>query len=154
MLLHSERKHFRLHIPLLCMMAPDWFLQCTQRQGLPLKLRKASHGCLLPVLPVKTQTREKNSYSLVHAFLQKRAPAWGHQALLWLCPSHPPFLPLILDMNSEPFVESKQPALQCVQELVIKSQTVLSHIAPVGLGRRKERARLDRCCFLAARLRG
>lgn len=31
--------------------------------------------------------------------------------------------------------------------LLIKSQTVLSYIAPVGLGSRKERARLDRSCI-------
>lgn len=101
----------------------------------------------------------------VHACLQRRwclhggikhVSAFSVESLVCLvfCPSHPLFLPLILDMNSEPVVESKQPTHQCTQWLLIKSQTVLSYIAPMGLGNRKERARLDRCCFLAARLRG
>lgn len=101
----------------------------------------------------------------VHACLQRRwclhggiqhVSAFSLESLFCLvfCPSHPLFLPLILDMNSEPVVESKQPTHQCTQWLLIKSQTVLSYIAPMGLGNRKERARLDRCCFLAARLRG
>lgn len=72
----------------------------------------------------------------------------------FLAPSHPVLLCLILDVNSEPVVERKQPTYPCTGWLLIKSQTAMSCTAPVGLGSRKERARLDRCCFLAARLRG
>lgn len=56
---------------------------------------------------------------------------------------------------------SWEPTQACTQWLLIKPQTVLSCVAPVGLGRRRERARLDRSWLFVffffvkpARLRG
>lgn len=105
----------------------SWGALMRQKHGLPLNASMAAFSCENP-----------NKGGELHAFLQKRAPAWGHGALLYPPP------PSVSASNL-----SKQPALQCLQELLILSST-----APVGLGSGKESARLDRRCFVAARLRG
>lgn len=70
-------------------------------------------------------------------------PAWSLWRLLSRFLHLPPSVS-VFQLGTLNQLESKQ---HCTQWLLIKSQTVLSYIAPVGLGSRKERARLDRSCF-------
>lgn len=97
--------------------------------------------------------------SYVHGCI-KHVSAFSQESLFYFSffffhPSPtPPVLCLILDVNSEPVVERKQPTHPCTGWLLIKCQTATSCITSVGLGTWKEQARLDRCCFLATRLRG
>ena len=127
--------------------------------------KKAPHGCILPVLlEQESTTCILQQLRTVHACLQRRWCVHGcieHVSAFSQESLSPPPLPLppsvcasYLDSELGTSCGEKTETHQRTQWLLIKSQTAMSCNAPTGLGSRKERARLDRCCFLAARLRG
>lgn len=71
-----------------------------------------------------------------------RQKAVSLQCLLPFSAPIPQVFPSISNVNLEP-VQTRHHT----RWILIKSWTVLSYTAPVGLGSRKERARLDRSCF-------